>query len=478
MTTFMILDSESWMNIRRFRALHEAGATYAEIAEWCGLDWRTVKKYIEQPVGAVPPSAPSRAGSQPRVIEPYVEVIDALLRRNIKIKAATVYERLVAEYGFGHTYQRVKMYVAQARPRIAAALLAERGEVDPAEALRGLHRRFETLAGAQAQVDWGDEGAILAHAGIGKVYSFHMTLSYSRDPFCLYTTAVDLVTFWDAHRRAFAHFGGVPASIVYDRTKTVIKRHVGPGQAVPLHPEAAAFAAHYGFDIDPLAAYRPTGKGKVERQVDICREHVLAGRSFDSLTEMNAAFTAWLAIRRGQVHRTHGEVIAQRAAVDHAALGRLPDLPYLVAEQHLRRVGKDCLVSFEASLYSVPARLVRAGQHVQLQASDQTVTITALGLDGGGVLAVHARARRRGCWVVDPAHWDGLPDGHTRATFVDSPNCPPRRRPGAAPRQQAANPLAALLAAHPAAGTTVARRDLSAYDQAAFLNHWDREANQ
>jgi hypothetical protein len=38
----MILDSESWMNIRRFRALYEAGATYTEIAEWCGLDWRTL----------------------------------------------------------------------------------------------------------------------------------------------------------------------------------------------------------------------------------------------------------------------------------------------------------------------------------------------------------------------------------------------------------------------------------------------------
>ena len=37
----MILDSESWMNIRRFRALRAAGATYAEIARECEVDWRT-----------------------------------------------------------------------------------------------------------------------------------------------------------------------------------------------------------------------------------------------------------------------------------------------------------------------------------------------------------------------------------------------------------------------------------------------------
>jgi hypothetical protein len=36
------------------------------------------------------------------------------------------------------------------------------------------------IPGAQAQVDWGDEGAILTHVGIPKVYSFHMVLSYSR----------------------------------------------------------------------------------------------------------------------------------------------------------------------------------------------------------------------------------------------------------------------------------------------------------
>jgi hypothetical protein len=159
----------------------------------------------------------------------------------------------------------------------------------------------------------------------------------------------------------------VPGAIVYDRTKTVIRRHVAPGAAVPLHPEAAAFADHYGFSIDVLAAYRPTGKGRVERQVNIVRDHVLARRSFDSIAELDGAFAGCLPIRRRQVHRTHGQVVAVRAEADRAALAPLPEQPYLVAERHLRRVGKDWLVCFEASCYSVPARLVRPGQRVQLQ---------------------------------------------------------------------------------------------------------------
>lgn len=80
-----------------------------------------------------------------------------------------------------------------------------------------------------------------------------MTLSYSRDPFCCFTTSQDLATFFDCHRQAFAHFGGVPMSIVYDRTKTVVRRHVASGEAVPLHPEAVSFAGHYDFDPDVLA---------------------------------------------------------------------------------------------------------------------------------------------------------------------------------------------------------------------------------
>ena len=457
------------MNVRRFRALFERGASYAEIAAACGVDWRTAKKYLQQPVGAMPPAATSRSGTQPRVIEALAGVVDAMLRRDIRIPAAVIHERLVAEHGFAHSYQRVKLYVAEARPRIAAQL-GQRGD----DALAGLHRRFEVTPGSQAQVDWGDEGGILAHVGIGKVYSFHMTLSWSRDPFICYTTSADLVTFFDCHRRGFAHFGGVPAVLVYDRTKTVVKRHVRPGAAVPLHPEAAAFAEHYGFMVDVLAAYRPTGKGRVERLVDIGRDHVLCGRGFDSIAQMDAAFAAWVPIRRGQVHRTHGEVIGERAMVEHAALTRLPQVPYLVAEQHLRRVGKDCLISFEASLYSLPARSIRAGQRVAVRASVDTLTITALPVDGGGLLAVHPRARQRGQWVVDQAHWDGLPAGGTRATILDPPPDPFGPRPASASGQPPAA-LSALLTANPAANAPVATRSLRDYERAAGLHSSDRQ---
>ncbi len=311
-----------------------------------------------------------------------------------------------------------------------------------------------------------------------------MTLSYSRDPFVCFTHSQDLATFFDCHRRAFAHFGGVPGSIVYDRTKTVVRRHVAPRQAVPLHPQAAAFAAHYGFSIDVLAAYRPTGKGRVERQVAIIRDHVLAGRTFGTLAELAAAFERWVPIRRAQTHRTHGQVIGHRAETDHAALGALPALALVVAESHLRRVGRDTMISFEGSSYSVAARasdrrVVRAGQQVEVRVEnhggDQQIVVRRLPAhspDGIALeLARHPRAGQRGQRVVDPAHWGELPDGHTRAVTLDAPEgaATPCADATTDPTAASGTAPAVRVEAWPGFGVQVVHRALADYDVVAGL---------
>lgn len=455
----MVLDPQRWLELRRFRALFESGAvTLTEVAKETGLNRKTVRKYLSGQAPAAPPRRVSNGRPRKKAVDEVAPLIDAMLKAEILIKGAVVHERLVKDYGSTINYQRVKLYLQEARPRVAEEL-----GITPKE-LAGMHRRFEVVPGAQAQVDWGDEGKILAHLGIPKVYSFHMTLSYSRDPFCCFTSSQDLQTFFDCHRRAFAHYGGVPMSIVYDRTKTVVRRHVAPGEAVPLHPEAVGFAGHYDFDIDVLAAYRPTGKGRVERQVLIVRDHVLAGRAFSSIEEMDAAFMAWVPQRRARTHATHHEVIGHRAARDHAALKPLPSTPYLVAERQLRHVGKDCLVAFDGNLYSVPARKVRPRQLVEIRATKSQIrlhlTTPAAGDDS--LLAVHARAVGRGVRVVNDSHWSGLPEGNNRRTTTDVSFSPPQQD---AASGQDTGPLKALLNRAAATRIEVGRRPLSVYDE-------------
>jgi len=57
----MILSQEHWMELRAFKALADAGASWAEIARETGYDWRTVKRYLTADASAVPP-APAKRG--------------------------------------------------------------------------------------------------------------------------------------------------------------------------------------------------------------------------------------------------------------------------------------------------------------------------------------------------------------------------------------------------------------------------------
>ena len=120
------------------------------------MDWRTVKKYLAADAPSTPPAAPSRAGTQPRAITPELELlIRSWLAKDIELKASVIHERLVDEHGFTGHYQRVKMACQVLRPAVAAEL--DLVEDNP---LVGLHRRFSTIPGAQAQVDWGDCGLV------------------------------------------------------------------------------------------------------------------------------------------------------------------------------------------------------------------------------------------------------------------------------------------------------------------------------
>jgi hypothetical protein len=201
----------------------------------------------------------------------------------------------------------------------------------------------------------------------------------------------------------------------------------------------------------------------VDRLVLIVRVHGRAGRTFASLEDLDSAVADWLPIRRSQTHRTHGQVIAVRAEADRAALLPLPPAEYRVTDRFLRRVGKDCLISFESSRYSIPATEVTAGMAVELRVGPDTIAIHAIGPDPRQ-LAEHRRARHRGDDQIDPAHWDGLPDGHTRAITLTEPDA-------TGPSTAAAQRLepVPMMGDRPGMGIAVARRDPRVYDAAAGL---------
>ena len=245
-----MINEEEFMDIR---ALHRQGLTYAEIARLVGRDWRTVRRYLVEDVQPV-----YRRRRVPSKLDAFKPVIDQRLAREPRLLATRIHQDLVRDYGFRGSYQTVRRYVERSRPR-------ERSVPE---------RRFETAPGHQAQVDWSYEQPITTAAGLElPLYCFHMVLGHSRDSYCQLVGSLDLVTFWACHRAAFAHFGGVPRELLYDRTKTVVRTHVGSQRLEAerrLHPEALASAHHYGFRIRLCRPYRARPRARSSPMSPTC----------------------------------------------------------------------------------------------------------------------------------------------------------------------------------------------------------------
>ena len=268
------------------------------------------------------------------------------------------------------------------------------------------------------------------------LYGFHMVLSHSRESFCRFVGSMDLATFWACHRAAFAHFGGVPREILYDRTRTVVRQHVGRTQGLErevFHPEALASAYHYGFRMRLCKPYRAKTKGKVESDVDYVRERLVRSHCFRSYEEANRA---WLqfneTVARTRKHGTHGEVVAVRGQRDRAALLEAPAEPYLVVSRTQRTVARDGFFSFEGRRYAVPPKLVRPGERVELVLGSEEIELYSE--KTGKRLACHERGRPK---LI-------LPDPERESV-----------------------PLAEVLGALPLAQMEVHRRPLSLYEQLA-----------
>ena len=109
-------------------------------------------------------------------------------------------------------------------------------------------------------MDFGDFKVVEPGGSEKTLYKFSMILGFSRTPYCEFLERCDMTSFLDAHQRAFAHFGGVCAEILYDRMKNVfIRKLAGKTQFTQ---GLMTLADHYGFEPKVAPAYCPWVKGK------------------------------------------------------------------------------------------------------------------------------------------------------------------------------------------------------------------------
>ena len=329
--------------------------------------------------------AVQRGTCRPTQLEPYLPFVRDTLAQYPRLRATRLHEMLRVR-GYPGSATQVRRLVRLLRPQIVAPV----------------YRRLTTLAGEEAQIDWGSFGTVRIGHGTRLLSAFVLVLSYSRAIFALFTLDQTLESFLRGHVEAFHAMGGCARTLAYDNLKSAVLER--QGTAIRFHPRLLDLAGHYHFAPRPCTPGRGNEKGKVERQIRYLRDAFFAARTFRDVDDLNAQFRRWrddIAHQRPhpeQRDRTVGAVFAEEQA-------RLLPLPVHAFETDVLRAvlaRKQPYVAFDRNRYSIPHTHVR--RPLTLIASPTTVRV----VDGLDALAHHARSYDTGQAIEDPTHLEGL----------------------------------------------------------------------
>lgn len=297
-----------------------------------------------------------KRAAQAPVLEVHRERIGAW--HGAGVQGTTIHAKLVRDHGVVCHYSSVRRLLRAldaTTPRVTTILEFEPGDT--------------------AQVDFG-AGVVIRDSRTGKdvkTWVFVMTLAWSRHQYAELVTDQSIETWLGCHRRAFEHFGGVPARILVDNLKAAIVRACYHDPAV--QRSYADYAIGYGFTIAPCPVRDPQKKGIVEAGVKYVRRGFLPLRDFADLVDANAQLADWVDTVAGR--RTHGttgeQPLARFHAVEAALLRTLPSSPPECAFWRRAKLHPDCHVTVDHVRYSAPWRLV--GQTLDVRVSETTVRL-------------------------------------------------------------------------------------------------------
>jgi hypothetical protein len=230
--------------------------------------------------------------------------------------------------------------------------------------------RFETVPGLQGQVDWAyfEEYQVKENGSMKKLYCFLMILGYSRMRYIEFVTDMTTSTLIRCHINAFRYFGGYPEEMLYDNMKQVVIKRLLRQADSTLNSQFEDFAGFYWFKPILCRPYRGQTKGKIERTVSYVRDNFMTGIEYTSLEDLNMQAHKWCEKVNNKVHGTTNELPKRRLSRENLS----PLLrEYMIDRTKVRKVGKDCLISYGGSFYSIPSEY--AGKHVVLVVLENTL---------------------------------------------------------------------------------------------------------
>lgn len=370
------------------QVLRDKGLSFREIAATLGVSEGTVRYHRKRRDQA-------DGRGKPRKAQALAPVIDAWVVQHAgrpdetpprPVNVLVLYDWLRQEHDYQGSYRSILRFVRDRYPQ---------------PRLRP-YRRVETPPAAQAQVDWGEFSRLDIGDGPQTLYAFVLVLSHSRKEVLVWSRRMDQLSWHQVHNEALRRLGGVPAVLRIDNLKTGVAHGAGPWGEV--NAAYQAYARAVGFHVDACLPRCPQHKGKVENKVRFVKRRLRPNGSFEGLAELQRHTDEQLADSDGRrLCPATGLSVQQTFEAEQRLLRPLPILPEPFDLTVTRPVQKDCTVSFEGRVYSVP--FVLAGLAVEVRGCAGVVQVW----HDGQVVAEHPR-RTQQRLLLDASHYQGQGD--------------------------------------------------------------------
>jgi len=335
---------------------------------------------------SVPPGYQRKVEIKRPKLDGFTEIIDVWLAedqgRNRKQRhtAKRVFERLRDEHGFLGGYTIVKDYLRECERRS--------------------REMFVPLAHApgHAQADFGEAKVIIG--GVEqKAHYFAFDLPHSDACYIRAYPAATAEAWVDGHVHAFAFFGRVPLSVLYDNDKCLVAS-ILPDGTRKRAKLFSGFLSHYLIHDRYGRPGKGNDKGGVEGLVGYARRNFMVPiPSFPTWDAFNLWLEEQCRKRQSDVLRGHEETIGQRLVRDLEAMADLPAAPFDACDQTSGRVSSQALVRYKTNDYSVP--VAYGHRDVWLRGYVDRIVIGY----GGEIIAQHPRSYEREDIVFDPIHY-------------------------------------------------------------------------
>jgi len=374
---------EQWTEIRQ-RVLVK-GESKRKVLKDTGVHHETLSKMLTY---SEPPGYRRQAEYLRPKIGPYEERIRQILKedqtapKKQRHTAKRIFDRIRAE-GYTGGYTQVKVAVREIRKRNREVFV-------PLTHLPG-----------EAQADFG-QALVKENGVLRKVVFFVMTLPYSDAIFLQVFERICTEVLWEAHRRAFEFFGGVPCRITYDNEKVVVNKILS-AHGRRLTEGFLQLQSHYLFEAHFCRVHRANEKGAVESDVRYGRQNFLVPvPQIRELEELNGELVVRCYEDQGCQSRGKAGCRGERLLEDQAKFRRLPTEPFDACRKVSTTASSLSLVQFDRNEYSVPVRY--AHSTVVVKGYTDRVEIC----QKAERIAVHTRLWGKDGVVFDPVHYLAL----------------------------------------------------------------------